>query len=149
MLIPLKSKQIFCSACLLSLERILVHRSTEKVEKMVRPMGVWQGVAMDSLNNFLSTMPYPSTLCRQASTDTALQPFQGWPVYRAGGLRASHSPFNTPCRTRMERPEKPKRRRLENEGGKTGKHVMRKVNEFMSKKEKSRFGRCKIKTERQ
>ena len=37
-------------------------------------------------------MPNPSTPCGQATTETALWPFLGWPACRASGLR----PFSTP-----------------------------------------------------
>lgn len=46
-------------------------------------------------------MPYPSTLCEQATPEAALQPFQRWSALRVTGLRASSIPFDTPRRTPM------------------------------------------------
>jgi hypothetical protein len=43
----------------------------------VAGIGVWQGVAMDSLKFHL---PHASTPCRWTTPETALQPFQGWPA---------------------------------------------------------------------
>jgi hypothetical protein len=40
-------------------------------------------------------------LCRQATPETALQPFQGWPTHRTGSQRLSSTPLNTPCGTHM------------------------------------------------
>jgi hypothetical protein len=45
-----------------------------------------------------SAMPDPSTPCGRATPQTALQLFLGWPTHRAGGLRPSSSPLDTPCR---------------------------------------------------
>jgi hypothetical protein len=42
---------------------------------------------------------YPSPPCRQATSETALQPFQGWPTCKAGGLQASPTLSDTPRRT--------------------------------------------------
>jgi hypothetical protein len=44
-------------------------------------------------------MLYPSTPCWQATPKTVLWPFQGWPTPRAGSLRPSSTPLNTPCCT--------------------------------------------------
>jgi hypothetical protein len=44
-------------------------------------------------------MPNTYTPCRWATPETALCPFQGWPAHRAGGLRPSSTPFDTPRRT--------------------------------------------------
>jgi hypothetical protein len=44
-------------------------------------------------------MPNPYTPCGQATPQTALQPFGGWPACRAGGLWPSSSPLDTPSRT--------------------------------------------------
>jgi hypothetical protein len=44
-------------------------------------------------------MPYPSTPCRRATSWL----FEGWPACRAGDLRPSSNPLNTPCRTPMSR----------------------------------------------
>jgi hypothetical protein len=44
-------------------------------------------------------MPYPSTPFGRATPKTALQPFLGWPACRAGGLRPSSTPLDTPRRT--------------------------------------------------
>jgi hypothetical protein len=38
-------------------------------------------------------MPYPFTPCGQATPETAIQPFQGWPARRAGNLRPSSLPW--------------------------------------------------------
>jgi hypothetical protein len=63
-------------------------------------MSVWQGVAMDSLKFHPGPpMPYPSTPCGEATPETALQPFQGWPTHRAGSLHPSSTPLDTPRRT--------------------------------------------------
>jgi hypothetical protein len=40
-------------------------------------------------------MPYPSTPCRQATPETALRPFQGWPSCRVGDLRPSFTLLDT------------------------------------------------------
>jgi hypothetical protein len=67
-------------------------------------MGVWQGLAMDSLKLHLHPpcpLPNPSTLCRRATPETALQLLQGWPTRREGSLRLSSTPFDTPGRTPM------------------------------------------------
>jgi hypothetical protein len=44
-------------------------------------------------------MPDPSTPCGQATPETASWPFWRWPACRAGGLRASSSPLDTPSCT--------------------------------------------------
>jgi hypothetical protein len=41
-------------------------------------------------------MSYPSTPCEQAIPETALWPFQEWSTRRAGGLRPSSTPLDTP-----------------------------------------------------
>jgi hypothetical protein len=46
-------------------------------------------------------MPYRSMPCGQATPETALQPFQGWPAHRAGGLLPSSTPLDTSRRTPM------------------------------------------------
>jgi hypothetical protein len=46
-------------------------------------------------------MPYPSTSYGQATPKTALRPFLGWPAYKAGGLRPSSTPLDTPRLTLM------------------------------------------------
>jgi hypothetical protein len=46
-------------------------------------------------------MPYPSTPCGLTTPETALRPFLGWPGHRAGGLRPSSTPLDTPRRTPM------------------------------------------------
>jgi hypothetical protein len=43
--------------------------------------------------------PNPYTPCGRATPQTALRPFGGWPARRAGGLRPSSSPLDTPSRT--------------------------------------------------
>jgi hypothetical protein len=45
--------------------------------------------------------PYRSTPCGRATYKTTLQPFQRWPARRAGGLRSSSTPLDTPRRTPM------------------------------------------------
>jgi hypothetical protein len=50
------------------------------------------------------TMPYPSMPCGRASPETAisaLRLFQLWPACRAGGLRPSPTPLDTPRRAPM------------------------------------------------
>jgi hypothetical protein len=46
-------------------------------------------------------MPNPSTPCGRATSETASWLFQGWPACRAGGLRPSSTPLDTPRRTPM------------------------------------------------
>jgi hypothetical protein len=41
-------------------------------------------------------IPYPSTPCRRASLETALQLFQGWPAHRAGLPVAVFYPLGHP-----------------------------------------------------
>jgi hypothetical protein len=47
------------------------------------------------------TMPYPATPSGRATPKMVLQPFQGWPPCKAGGLRPSSTPLDTPRRTPM------------------------------------------------
>jgi hypothetical protein len=47
------------------------------------------------------TVPYPSTPYEQATPETALRPFQGWPAHRVGNLLPFSTPLDTPCRTPM------------------------------------------------
>jgi hypothetical protein len=47
-------------------------------------------------------MPFPSTPCGRATLETALQLFQGLPACKAGGLRPSSTPLDTPRRTPMD-----------------------------------------------
>jgi hypothetical protein len=44
-------------------------------------------------------MPYLSTPCRRATAKTAFCLFIGWPACRAGGLRLSPTPLDTPRHT--------------------------------------------------
>jgi hypothetical protein len=44
-------------------------------------------------------MADPYTPCGWTTPQTALRPFGGWPAYRAGDLRPSSSPLDTPSRT--------------------------------------------------
>jgi hypothetical protein len=44
-------------------------------------------------------MPHLSTLCGWDTSEMGLRPFQGWPDHRAGGLRLSSIPLDTPCHT--------------------------------------------------
>jgi hypothetical protein len=48
--------------------------------------------------------PDPYTPCGRATPQTALRPFGGWPAHRAGGLRLSSSPLDTPSRTGLRPP---------------------------------------------
>jgi hypothetical protein len=41
-------------------------------------------------------LPYPSMPCRRATPETALWMFLGWPAHRAGDLRPSSTPLDTP-----------------------------------------------------
>jgi hypothetical protein len=63
-------------------------------------MGVWEGVAMDSLEYHLA-MHDPSTPCERATLETVLRPFLGWATRRAGGLQPSSSLLDTLCHTPM------------------------------------------------
>jgi hypothetical protein len=45
-------------------------------------------------------MPYPFMPCGLATRETALRPFQGWPAYKAGGIRPSSTSFDTPVTLR-------------------------------------------------
>jgi hypothetical protein len=57
------------------------------------------GISKVSLGD---VVPVSSTLCGQATPDTASHLFQARPVQMAGNLRASSIPADTPCRTPME-----------------------------------------------
>jgi hypothetical protein len=46
-----------------------------------------------------TAMPNLSSPCGQASPETALQPFQGWPTRRAGGSVAVFYPFGHPTQS--------------------------------------------------
>jgi hypothetical protein len=50
-------------------------------------MGVWQGMAIDSLKF------HPSMPCEQATPETDSWTFQGWSVRRVGGLHPSSTPL--------------------------------------------------------
>jgi hypothetical protein len=72
-------------------------------------MGIWQGVAMDSLKYHLD-LPCPTLLphalpCGRATPEMALLPFQWWRVCRAGSLQSSSTPLDilwqTLCHTPM------------------------------------------------
>jgi hypothetical protein len=58
-------------------------------------MGIWQRVAMDSLKFHLGRES--PTLLRSAGG-----PPQGWPAHRAGSVRPSSTPLDTPRRTPMD-----------------------------------------------
>jgi hypothetical protein len=47
-------------------------------------------------------MPNPYTPCGRATPQMALRLFGGWPAHRAGGLRLSSSPLDTPSRTGLD-----------------------------------------------
>jgi hypothetical protein len=47
-------------------------------------------------------MPYSSMSYGRATPETDLRPFQRWPACRAGGLRPSSTPLDTPCHTPMK-----------------------------------------------
>jgi hypothetical protein len=49
-------------------------------------------------------MPYPSTPCGRATPETDILLFHGWPARRAGGLRRSFTPLDTPRRAPMTWP---------------------------------------------
>jgi hypothetical protein len=46
-------------------------------------------------------LPFLFTLCGRATPEMTLRPYQGWPVCRAGGLRPSSIPLDTPRRKPM------------------------------------------------
>jgi hypothetical protein len=58
------------------------------------------------------TMLYPTTPCRWDTLETAIRPFQGWPVNRVGSLRPCSTPLDTPRRTRLRTGRKRKDRNL-------------------------------------
>jgi hypothetical protein len=58
-------------------------------------MSIWQGVA----RGHGLAMPYLFTPCGWATPETALWLFWGWPACKAGGLRPSSTPLDTPRRT--------------------------------------------------
>jgi hypothetical protein len=70
-------------------------------------------------------MPNPSTPCRQATPETALQPFQGRYACRAGGLRPSSTPLDTPRRTPTGREKKGREKGERNEEEKGRKETRR------------------------
>jgi hypothetical protein len=50
------------------------------------------------IHGFPKVSPGPAM---RATPETALQPFLGWSIQRAGDLRLSSTPFDTPCCTRL------------------------------------------------
>jgi hypothetical protein len=48
-------------------------------------------------------MPDPSTPCGRATPETALHQFLVWPDRKAGGLRPSSTPLDTPRRTGLNK----------------------------------------------
>jgi hypothetical protein len=68
-------------------------------EHTLGSMGVWQGVAMDSLK-FHSGLPC-HILVRPAGGPPLKRLFRVWAYRRVGGLRLSSSPLTTPRRTPM------------------------------------------------
>jgi hypothetical protein len=62
---------------------------------------VREGVSTDSLEFSGPAMPNPYTPCGQATPQTALRLFGGWPTRKAVGLRPSSSPLDTPSRTAL------------------------------------------------
>jgi hypothetical protein len=59
-------------------------------------MGVWQGVAMDSLKFIPARHARPSTSCGWATPDTALRPIHEWDAHRAGSIWPLWTPLDTP-----------------------------------------------------
>jgi hypothetical protein len=55
-------------------------------------------------------MPYPYMPCRRANPETTLRPFQGLPAHRAGSLRPSSIPLDTPRHTPLRMSEDPRNR---------------------------------------
>jgi hypothetical protein len=55
-------------------------------------------------------MPNPYMPCGRTTPQTALRLFGGWPAHRAGGLRPSSSPLDTPSRTGLTVPAAETRR---------------------------------------
>jgi hypothetical protein len=51
--------------------------------------------------SLVPAMPEYYMPCGRATTETALQPFKGWPALKAGGLWPSSTPLNTPHRKPM------------------------------------------------
>jgi hypothetical protein len=67
-------------------------------------MGVWQGVAMESLTFYVSRISLVcSTAFRRATPKMAVQPFHGWSAHRVGGLWSSSSLLDTPRLMPMSR----------------------------------------------
>jgi hypothetical protein len=58
-------------------------------------------------------MPYSSMTCGHATPQMALWAFQGWPAHRAGDLRASSTPLDTPRCTPMKKKEEENRKKIE------------------------------------
>jgi hypothetical protein len=76
-------------------------QETERLEEMTKSIMLTLAlVTMDSLKFHLGL---PSTPYWQVTPETALQAFQGWPTCRAGGLRLSSTPLNTPSCMPMKR----------------------------------------------
>jgi hypothetical protein len=71
--------------------------STE-VDSMFRQIQARTGRGIHGLPKVscVPAMPDPYISCGQATPQTALQPFGGWPTHRVGGLRPSSSFLDTP-----------------------------------------------------
>jgi hypothetical protein len=78
--------------------RSMVNSSNTNLSRELRifvfsTMGVWQGLAMDSLK-FHPGPLYPTLLC-PVGRPPLKRLFQGWPARRASGLRQSSTPLDT------------------------------------------------------
>jgi hypothetical protein len=66
---------------------------------LVSNMGVWQGVAIESLSMARAHHALPFYTLQAGHPVTASWPFQGWPAQKAGALRPSSTHLDTPRRT--------------------------------------------------
>jgi hypothetical protein len=99
----------FCSFCSSSVLSEIVNKRSDDKKNRVQLLIKGQrghergGHGLPKVSSG-SVMSYPFTPCRRATPETALQPFQGWPNCKAGGLRPASTLLYTPSRTPMGRP---------------------------------------------
>jgi hypothetical protein len=62
-------------------------------------MGVWHGLPKVSPG---PAMPDPATPCKRATPETALRPFQGWPIHKAVNLRPSSTLLDSLRKTNFQ-----------------------------------------------